>query len=118
MKVKVSELTEAALDWAVTRCIDPEIGLEQFMAMHGNYQYGKGTFEYSTEWALGGQIIEHNVILLDGFSTDGCAYKSWSASMLGMVNESGPTPLISAMRCLVASKFGVEVEIPEELCKL
>ena len=118
MKVKVSELTGAALDWAVTRCIDPEIRLEHFMAVHGNYQQDNGTFEYSTEWALGGQIIEQSGILLDGFSTDGCAYKSWSASMLDMVNESGPTPLISAMRCLVASKFGVEVEIPEELCKL
>lgn len=27
----------------------------------------------------------------------------------------GPTPLIAAMRCYVASKLGDEVEIPEEL---
>jgi hypothetical protein len=27
----------------------------------------------------------------------------------------GPTPLIAAMRCYVASKIGLEVEIPEEL---
>jgi hypothetical protein len=27
----------------------------------------------------------------------------------------GPTPLIAAMRCYVASKLGDEIEIPEEL---
>ncbi len=27
----------------------------------------------------------------------------------------GPTPLIAAMRCYVASKLGDEVDIPEEL---
>jgi hypothetical protein len=29
--------------------------------------------------------------------------------------QQGPTPLIAAMRCYVASKLGDEVEIPEEL---
>jgi hypothetical protein len=29
--------------------------------------------------------------------------------------EYGPTPLIAAMRCYVASKLGDEVEIPAEL---
>jgi hypothetical protein len=28
---------------------------------------------------------------------------------------SGPTPLIAAMRCYVASKMGDEIELPEEL---
>jgi len=27
----------------------------------------------------------------------------------------GPTPLIAAMRCFVASKLGDEVDVPEEL---
>ena len=29
--------------------------------------------------------------------------------------QFGPTPLIAAMRCYVASKLGDEVEVPEEL---
>ena len=29
----------------------------------------------------------------------------------------GPTPLIAAMRCYVASKLGDEIEIPTELTK-
>jgi len=38
----------------------------------------------------------------------------WVASIRG-IDECGPTPLIAAMRCYVASKLGDEVEIPEEL---
>lgn len=30
---------------------------------------------------------------------------------------TGPTPLIAAMRCFVASALGDEIEIPEELCE-
>jgi len=29
--------------------------------------------------------------------------------------QDGPTPLIAAMRCYVASKLGEEVDVPEEL---
>jgi hypothetical protein len=29
--------------------------------------------------------------------------------------QHGPTPLIAAMRCYVASKLGDEVEVPKEL---
>ena len=29
--------------------------------------------------------------------------------------EYGPTPLIAAMRCFVASRLGDEVDIPEDL---
>jgi hypothetical protein len=29
----------------------------------------------------------------------------------------GPTPLIAAMRCYVASKMGDEVDVPDELVK-
>lgn len=29
--------------------------------------------------------------------------------------QTGPTPLIAAMRCYVARKLGDEVEVPEEL---
>jgi hypothetical protein len=32
-----------------------------------------------------------------------------------LYQEHGPTPLIAAMRCFVASKLGDEIEIPKEL---
>jgi hypothetical protein len=96
--MKTSELTGAALDWAVS------------MAEN----WAGADFEvkpYSTDWAQGGPIIEREFIELT--CTD-----EWKAFMRFQSNpcdEDGPTPLITAMRCYVASKLGHEIEIPEEL---
>jgi hypothetical protein len=76
---------------------------------------------FSTDWAQGGPIIEREVILIDGYFSDGRSYKSWATSMYLHWNETpdfeahGTTPLIAAMRCFVKSKLGDEVEIPNEL---
>ena len=73
----------------------------------------KGTIEDyhpSTDWSQGGPIIERERIELKG---DGGT--DWLASHNNESVEFGPTPLIAAMRCLVASKLGDEIEIPEEL---
>lgn len=63
---------------------------------------------YSTDWPLGGPIIEREGI---------CVYhvkgSLWGAELTTQV--SGPTPLIAGMRCYVASKLGDEVEISEDL---
>lgn len=65
----------------------------------------------SSNWVQGGPIIER-----EGISWH-CGNKtSWHAYGYGSSeNFSGPTPLIAAMRCYVASKLGDEVDIPEEL---
>jgi hypothetical protein len=46
----------------------------------------------------------------------------WKASIEGGTDagidlyvEYGPTPLIAAMRCYVASKLGDEIDLPKEL---
>jgi len=106
MKIKTSELTGAALDWAVARC---EGGV-------GNNQLVGAWYSPSTDWAQGGPIIEREVISLIHPKHD-----CWTAHCYDKTldDESytldGPTPLIAAMRCYVASKLGDEVEIPEEL---
>jgi hypothetical protein len=105
--MKTSELTGAALDWAVAKCEG-----EDYCAHDGVDGIGNA-FEathYSTDWAQGGPIIEREHIAVDW---DGSA---WCASD----NDNpiacyGPTPLIAAMRCYVASKLGEDVSIPEEL---
>ena len=97
--MKTSELTGAALDWAVAIC-EHNVGWEP---------EGEDRDCYSTNWAQGGPIIERERIELehDGFI--------WWARIKADEDYSGPTPLIAAMRCYVASKLGDEVEIPEEL---
>ena len=99
--------------------------------------------EYSTDWSQAGPIIEREGITVircdddyghddDGFcnnvripvwaATNGHhslyrGYDEPEASYSQYESEVmyGPTPLIAAMRCFVASKLGDEIEIPEEL---
>lgn len=105
--MKTSELTGAALNLAVTKC-----ETEQPLDVNGLFLVA---FKYSTAWAQGGPIIEREKITIDYRDTFGW----WAAYVNGGTEEevgcSGPTPLIAAMRCYVASKLGDEVEIPKEL---
>ena len=64
----------------------------------------------STDWAHGGPIIERERIDV--------LYEHdlrWIAVPQKGIESYGPTPLIAAMRCYVASKLGDTVDIPEEL---
>ncbi len=104
--MKTSELTGAALDWAVAKCE----GYRLDLVPEDNYTP-------STDWSQGGPIIEREVIVLTHPK-----YDCWTATGqdptdldVPLYQEDGPTPLIAAMRCYVASKMGDEIEIPEEL---
>lgn len=102
--MKTSELTGAALNWAV------------HYAMHGECEgYSPYVPEYSTNWSQGGPIIERESLLVRPSFTD--ERGKWTSILWASASffESGPTPLIAAMRCYVASKLGDEIEIPTEL---
>jgi hypothetical protein len=101
MRVKTNELTGAALDWAVAK-IEAE---RKLFTIYPQY-----ITPYSTDWAQGGPIIEREEL-----SRLICYNHNEWGCLNGEVFCEGPTPLISAMRCYVASKLGDEVEIPEEL---
>lgn len=66
--------------------------------------------DYSTEWAWGGPLIEREKINLQYFfkrHENDHRHEAWSAwSKDGTTEIEGPTALIAAMRCFVASKFG------------
>lgn len=104
MKIKTSELQGAALDWAVAKCL------------YGD-DIPAGFAAYSTDWAQGGPIIEREKIGFWSYTLDedGNENPGWYAETFEGAVADGPTPLIAAMRCYVASKLGDEVEIPEEL---
>ncbi len=114
MKTKTAELTGMALDWAVDQC-------EASVAGHKSWYQdflNRGVLSsprYSTDWARGGPIIERERITVDAFVILG----QWMA-VFCVPNEEpwemrGPTPLIAAMRCYVASKLGDEVEVPDDV---
>jgi len=98
--MKTRELIDDALDWAVA--IAEGLRFEEWETW-GNS---------STDWAQGGPIIGRELIE----TTRGGAYAEhfWKATR-NSITAYGPTPLIAAMRCYVASKLGGEVDIPEEL---
>jgi hypothetical protein len=108
MKIKTSELKDAFLDWAVGKCEYMRHSLESDFCGRVGYAW-----EYSTDWAQGGPIIEREGINI-------IQSGSWFAEMDadhsgGVIHAEGDTPLIAAMRCYVSSKLGDEVDVPEEL---
>ena len=102
MRIKVSELTGTALDWAVMK-------IKAGQPMHTRSPFLVAA-KYSTEWEYGGPIIER-----EGISVCENAGRWVAGTSIKGQEYYGPTPLIAAMRCYVASKLGDEVDIPAEL---
>ena len=107
MKMNTSELTNLALNWAVATCEGYE-GAPLWVARQSNA---------STDWEQGGPIIER-----EGISLYLDTNNLWQANIFDgnpicnpFGGVQGPTPLIAAMRCYVASRLGDEVDVPDEL---
>jgi len=125
--MKTSELTGAALDWAVCEAeslnaFGFEVRGGELWTLCSDREYWKSDF--SSNWAQGGPIIERERIAVEFGLTSHLTGRKvarfrrlvWSANKYGTgYDEEGFTPLIAAMRCYVASKLGDEVEIPEGL---
>ena len=105
--VCVSELTGAALDWAVAKCEDEEVYLVKGQL---ETRWTDNGWKPSTDWAQGGPIIEREELSrLRCYGTN-----QWEC-LNGEIVCEGATPLIAAMRCYVASKLGENIDIPDEL---
>ena len=140
MKIKTSEATPIQINWAVAqaegdRVFRPRLGRpddwdgaayragdtsdERWIVRaqvpnvgwFADYAYNP-----STNWALGGPIIEREnigVICQYPESKSRCVYRYTPDEE--ELYYFGPTVLIAAMRCYVASKLGDTIDIPEEL---
>ena len=138
--MKTSELTRAALNWAVAQAegdkvYRPRLGRPSDWDKEAYLKDGSDdrwvvrvqnpkvahfvdwTYNPSGSWLEGGPIIEREGISVvqQGDAAD------WVASVYNhneddwYMHTTGPTPLIAAMRCYVASKLGDDINIPEEL---
>ena len=110
MLMKTAELTGAALDWAVAKCE----GLHREDTV---WEVWASTHQYSSDWALGGPILEREGIHIGRIHAPAHMKKEFGDFYWIAKGVRGQTPLIAAMRCYVASKFGVEVDVPEELTR-
>lgn len=116
MKLKTSELSGNALDWAVAKCEKKKIHCIPAL----NYPFlvdNAVPFQPSVSHSDAGPIIEANEI---NTSATGGSMK-WKAYVWVEAKQNfgkeyfGKTHLIAAMRCYVASKLGEEVEIPDSI---
>ena len=120
MKIKTRELTGLSLRYAVAVAE----GYGKFEADEGEYYFHSrngevgwfltlSDFKPDENWEQGGPLIEREVIDL---ASPNPIDPEWTAMQWRFRQAAkGPTPLIAAMRCFVASRLGDEVEIPEEL---
>jgi hypothetical protein len=110
--MKTSELTGAALDWAVAKCEFPEPDYcpdDWLVYVTCELDNDMGTYTPSTDWAQGGPIIAKEGITLR------CGLHGWDAELPEFrILMDGETALIAAMRCYIASKLGNNIDIPEE----
>jgi hypothetical protein len=114
--MRTSELTGAALDWAVTKAEGIEVeyiddSIKQCLLMKPS---GSGIFAPSTNWAQGGPIIEREGIQIQRHTSAWIALPP-DTEFSEEAYQEGDTPLVAAMRCYVASQLGDEIDIPEEL---
>lgn len=113
--IKVTDLSGPALDWAVAKC--EGVKIDRFPEAPRSLFYGPCFAKYkpSSDWSLAGPIIEREKIDTLAHLIHG----QWVAVYVVTGEEPwefrGPTPLIAAMRCYVASRLGDTVEIPEGL---
>ena len=135
--MKTSELIGAQLDWAVAKSLNLKVVIGSNHVMTGPCVYDAelvemgvdsgSEFQPSTDWSQGGPIIEREQLSVEPLYTangldcwvaygHNLRYTDAGDYIYGSDNRQyGPTPLIAAMRCYVASKFGDEIEIPKEL---
>lgn len=141
--IKAADLIGPALDWAVTYA-NRDAGHRDFikkLPIFGTQPI------YSMDWSAAGPLIEREGITIircnDDYGVDDrgfcnnvriavwCATTGQHGSTSSTEHQDhdemyqidcasvtyGPTPLVAAMRCYVASQLGATVEIPDELLR-
>jgi hypothetical protein len=127
IKIKVANLEDAALDWAVakTKGLKPVIIDGQvWVIAWGRTSPPPVPFRPSTDKNDGWSFIESEKIATWADAeqwwatfpdTTGYTGSATYIDVTDFESVAGPTLLIAAMRCYVASKLGNEIDVPEEL---
>ena len=116
--VQVSDLSGAALDWAVAMAEGwtphPDRTDSVFICTDGmKYR----AFPPSTKWEEAGPIIEREemAIIPACYGWIAEIYEDGPSEDDVLSHQTGDTPLLAAMRCYVASKYGNTVKVPAVL---
>ena len=134
--MKTSESTGRALNWAVGVAEgkqwkdSPDLGLNHIERPHPDQRinmlltpidwsnmedWACEIYSPSTDWSQGGPIIEREGFCIQPFKDGWECFVAHRLFEDDHHHSKGPTPLIAAMRCYVASKLGDEIDLPKEL---
>lgn len=116
MKTETSDLTGAALNWAISSIEDPD-QLQRspsgVWCLSVDFLCGVEIAEnvpaYCTNWAEGGPLIDKYDVAFSRYTPFELIATVRGRPMLG------PTRLIAAMRAIVAAELGDVVEAPDDL---
>ena len=115
MKLKTSQAEGEVLNYLVAQC-EGYFDINMASVHEGVTDvFYFPRWQPTTDWAQGGPIIEREKIGVVPRDED---VNVWIGSIFEpdwKFNRTGPTPLIAAMRCYVASKLGDEVEVQDGL---
>jgi hypothetical protein len=129
IKLKTSELTGAALDWAVAKCEGIELesgygvqetsGYYNRLLVDGRMSKGQSMLVrlslQPTGHKVGRSLNGNGLMLWPNESREDMRWHCQQHDTANDFAQYGPTLLIAAMRCYVASRVGDEIELPEEL---
>lgn len=108
MKTPVANLQGKALDFFVGVAVDDQPPTSLLWR-----QVSTGAWSPSTKWEQGGALIDQFRVRLDPRES------VWHAQVFSGDDEHevryAPTALVAAMRVIVLSRLGPEVDVPEEL---
>ena len=119
---ETEDLTGPDLEWAVAEALGLEgVAFEPWFVIldpcHSGSNFDRAT-EYcpSVDWAQGGPLIQGLAISTSHHANNKPGHK-WVANLRTKFGsgQTGPTPLIAAMRCLVRSRLGATVSVPARL---
>ena len=114
MKIKTCDLIGEELNYAVAFC--EKVPVQEEKEAYGDSFLCSQTLYFpSTDWKDGGPIIERERITVIGYEKQWEAHLKVAFFVDSAVGDwiSGPTALIAAMRCYVASKMGKEIDLDQ-----
>lgn len=130
-KILITELEGSALNWAVAKCegkngVLHDDGITRCIVIAAASGVYKGTYQPSVNWSQGGPIIDRECIGCvpsqseydnePGLRLENWCAKIWMRDKTEPIYGYGPTALVSAMRCFIASKSEEKwIEVPDEL---
>jgi hypothetical protein len=120
MKVKTSTLKDRALDWAVAQLQGKKHGYAEHLLEIADLDLVQGfghsmiqRYSPSTNWLQGGPILSRQRINRE-FNHNSGLWQAFRGQGV-MHTQQDSSELVAGMRCFVASHYGEEVEVPDEL---